>query len=143
MGYQRYSLGICQRGETFYLQGPLRGQLHERERNPARERPAGTSARDIQGRLPGDVLRALFRLEGSTCSRLDTQNLIELGQVAKGKEAIETQMILNHKAAIEMLVGDVDEAGLDAFNFAFNFAFTFALQTHLRQTKQAQPIRRA
>jgi len=42
-----------------------------------------------------------------------------------------------------MLVEDVDKAGLDAFNFAFNFAFTFALQTHLRQTKQAQPIRRA
>ncbi|MFM7256504.1 MAG: hypothetical protein ACKO3C_12880 [Betaproteobacteria bacterium] len=113
--------------------------MHERERTPARERPAGTSARDIQGRLPGDVLRALFRLEGSTCSRLDTQDLIELGQVAMGKEAIETQMILNHKAAIEMLVEDVDKAGLDAFNFAF----TFALQTHLRQTKQAQPIRRA
>ena len=28
----------------------------------------------------------------------------ELGEIAEGKDARETQMILNHKAAIEMLV---------------------------------------
>ena len=35
-------------------------------------------------------------------------HLIELGQIATGKDAIETQMILNHKAAIEMLIAFKD-----------------------------------
>jgi hypothetical protein len=56
-------------------------------------------------------------LEGNTYNRLDTQNLIDFGQAAKGKDAQETQMILNHKAAIEMLIEDVDEVGFDAFTF--------------------------
>lgn len=37
--------------------------------------------------------------------------------MAKSKDAIETQMILNHKAAIEMLIEDADEVGFDAFTF--------------------------
>src|SRR5690606_33992719 len=41
----------------------------------------------------------------------------EFGQIAKGKDAIETQMILNHKAAIEMLIEGADEVGFDAFTF--------------------------
>jgi hypothetical protein len=35
---------------------------------------------------------------------LETEKLIEWGQAAEGKEGRETQMILNHKAAIEFLV---------------------------------------
>jgi len=64
-----------------------------------------------------DLSWASSKLEGNTYTRLDTQNLIEFGQVAKGKDAIETQMILNHKAAIEMLIEDADEVGFDAFTF--------------------------
>jgi hypothetical protein len=64
-----------------------------------------------------DLSWASSKLEGNTYSRLDTQNLIELGQIAQGKDAIETQMILNHKAAIEMLIEDADEVGFDAFTF--------------------------
>ncbi|CDM22481.1 hypothetical protein BN940_00001 [Castellaniella defragrans 65Phen] len=86
-------------------------------RTSANERPAGTYARDILGRLLVDLSWASSRLEGNTYSRLDTQNLIEFGQVAKGKDVIETQMILNHKAAIEMLIEDADEVGFDAFTF--------------------------
>ena len=43
-------------------------------------------------------------LEGNTYSRLDTRELIRHGTAAEGKARIETQMILNHKAAIELLV---------------------------------------
>ena len=86
-------------------------------RTAANERPAGTYARDILGRLLVDLSWASSKLEGNTYSRLDTQNLIEKGQVAQGKDAIETQMILNHKAAIEMLIDGVDEIGFDAFTF--------------------------
>jgi len=91
--------------------------LHEMGRTAANERPAGTYARDILGRLLVDLSWASSKLEGNTYSRLDTQNLIEKGQVAQGKDAIETQMILNHKAAIEMLIEGVDEIGFDAFTF--------------------------
>ena len=117
VGYQREFLETYQPGTTFYLPESLRRQLHEMGRTSASERPAGTYARDILGRLLVDLSWASSKLEGNTYSRLDTQNLIEFGQVAKGKDAIETQMILNHKAAIEMLIEDADEVGFDAFTF--------------------------
>lgn len=117
VGYQRGFLESYQPGTTFYLPEPLRRQLHEIGRTSANERPAGTYARDILGRLLVDLSWASSKLEGNTYSRLDTQNLIELGHVARGKDAIETQMILNHKAAIEMLIEDADGVGFDAFTF--------------------------
>lgn len=117
VGYQRDFLESYQPSVTFYLPESLRRQLHEMGRTPVRERPAGTYAREILGRLLVDLSWASSRLEGNTYSRLDTKNLIEYGQVAQGKNAIETQMILNHKAAIEMLIEDADEVGFDAFTF--------------------------
>ena len=117
VGYRHDFLASYQPNASFYLPEALRGQLHEMGRTSAHERPAGTYARDILGRLLVDLSWASSRLEGNTYTRLDTQNLIELGQIAQGKDAIETQMILNHKAAIEMLIEDVDEVGLDAFTF--------------------------
>jgi Fic family protein len=56
-------------------------------------------------------------LEGNTYSRLDTQNLIEFGRYAEGKDAQDAQMILNHKAAIELLVDDTDVIGFDSHTF--------------------------
>jgi len=117
VGYRRELLETYQPGTTFYLSESLRRQLHEMGRTSATEQPAGTYARDILDRLLVDLSWASSRLEGNTYSRLDTQNLIEFGQVARGKDAIETQMILNHKAAIEMLIEDTDEVGFDAFTF--------------------------
>lgn len=117
VGYERDFLEAYVPGKTFYLPETLRDQLHELGRTSASERPAGTYARDILSRLLVDLSWSSSRLEGNTYSRLDTQNLIEFGQVAKGKDAIETQMILNHKAAIEMLVEGVEEVCLDAFTF--------------------------
>jgi len=121
VGYRREFLESYQPGVTFYLPAALRSQLHEMGRTPAHERPAGTYARDILSRLLVDLSWASSRLEGNTYSRLDTQNLIEHGQAAQGKDAIETQMILNHKAAIEMLIEDTgedtNEVGFDAFTF--------------------------
>lgn len=46
-------------------------------------------------------------------SRLDTRILIKHGKAAAGKDAIETQMIMNHISAIEFLVDDIDEAGFN------------------------------
>ena len=117
VGYRREFLEAYQPGQTFYLSESLRIQLHDMGRTAANERPAGTYARDILSRLLVDLSWDSSKLEGNTYSRLDTQNLIELGQIAQGKDAIETQMILNHKAAIEMLIEDADEVGFDAFTF--------------------------
>lgn len=117
VGYQREFLEAYQPGVTFYLSESIRAQLHEMGRTPVGERPAGTYARDIMNRLLVDLSWASSRLEGNTYSRLDTQNLIEFGQIAKGKDAQETQMILNHKAAIEMLIEDAEQVGFDAFTF--------------------------
>lgn len=117
VGYQREFMEAYQPGQSFYLPESLRLQLHEIGRTPVGERPAGTYAREILGRLLVDLSWASSKLEGNTYSRLDTLNLIEFGQIAKGKDAIETQMILNHKAAIEMLVDGAEEVGFDAFTF--------------------------
>lgn len=92
-------------------------RLHDLGRSPVREHAAGTYARDILNRLMIDLSWASSRLEGNTYSRLDTQNLIEFGHAAEGKDQSEAQMILNHKAAIEMLVDHAEEIGFDAFTF--------------------------
>lgn len=117
VGYQREFLEAYEPGVTWYLPQSTRIQLHEMGRTPTGERPAGTYARDILNRLLVDLSWASSLLEGNTYNRLDTQNLIDFGQAAIGKDAQETQMILNHKAAIEMLIEDVDEVGFDAFTF--------------------------
>ena len=91
VGYQREFLDAYQPGTSFYLPEALRRQLHEMGRTSVSERPAGTYARDILGRLLVDLSWASSKLEGNTYSRLDTQHLIEFGQVAQGKDAIETQ----------------------------------------------------
>jgi hypothetical protein len=53
-------------------------------------------------------------LQDLTPSR-SLRELIEHGKAAQGKAALETQMILNHKAAIEHLVENADSAGFDRY----------------------------
>lgn len=117
VGYDRAFLESYRPNETFYLPQNIRDHLHHIGRSPDGERPAGTYARDILGRLLIDLSWASSRLEGNTYTRLDTQNLIELGQAAEGKDRREAQMILNHKAAIELLVEQAEEIGFNTFTF--------------------------
>lgn len=117
VGYQRSFLEAYEPGVTFYLSESLRADLHEMGRTPSSERQAGTYAREILHRLLIDLSWASSRLEGNTYNRLDTQKLIEFGQAAEGKDIRETQMILNHKAAIEMLVEEADQIGFNTFTF--------------------------
>ncbi len=74
---------------------------------------ASTYSHAISQKLLVDLSYASSSLEGNTYNYLDTQALIEYGQVADGKASDETQMILNHKEAIVYLIDHVDEIGVD------------------------------
>jgi hypothetical protein len=113
VGYHRDWLLDYQPGKTWYLSSAERANLQVIGRTPDADRPAGTFARDILSRLLIDLSWASSRLEGNTYSRLDTQNLIEFGQRAEGKDVLEAQMILNHKTAIELLVSGADYVGFN------------------------------
>ena len=110
VGYQLDFLSQYHPNHTAYLPHSLREQLHALGRSPADQTPAGTFAKDILNRLLIDLSWASSHLEGNTYSRLDTERLIEFGQAADGKDALETQMILNHKQAIEYLVLNPEHA---------------------------------
>ena len=117
VGYDRDFLAQYQPGESRYLPPEIRAHLHNIGRSPGGARAAGTYARDILARLLIDLSWASSRLEGNTYTRLDTQNLIELGQAAAGKDRRDAQMILNHKAAIELLVEEVEDIGFNTHTF--------------------------
>lgn len=112
VGYKHSFLEQYHPNHTAYLPQELRDQLHAMGTTRAQQSPAGTFARDILNRLLIDLSWASSQLEGNTYSRLDTERLIEFGQAAEGKDALETQMILNHKQAIEYLVLDPAHAQL-------------------------------
>ena len=115
MGYQRDFLERYVPNETEYLPENLQTHLRALGRTLDGHRPAGTYARDILSRLLIDLSWASSRLEGNTYSLLDTRELIENGKAAPGKDAKETQMILNHKAAIELLVESGEEIGVNRY----------------------------
>lgn len=115
VGYQRDFLDAYRPNETWYLSASLRRQLYKMGRTTALDEPAGTYSRAILSRLLIDLSWASSHLEGNTYSWLDTRELIEKGKAAGGKAAIETQMILNHKTAIELLVENIDTAEFNRY----------------------------
>lgn len=117
VGYRRELLDRYVPNRTCYLPAALRKRLLALGEPYREQRPAGTYARDILNRLLIDLSWASSRLEGNTYTRLETQRLIEIGAAAEGKDQREAQMILNHKAAIEMLVENVNDVGFNMFTF--------------------------
>ncbi|SCZ33468.1 MULTISPECIES: Fic family protein [unclassified Pseudomonas] len=115
VGYQRDFLDAYRPNETWYLSESLRRQLHRMGKTADATEPAGTYSRAVLNRLLIDLSWASSHLEGNTYSRLDTRQLIEQGKAAQGKAAIETQMILNHKTAIELLVENIESAEFNRY----------------------------
>jgi len=113
VSYNREFLDQYRPNESRYLTAETIAHLTRIGATADLERPAGTYARHILDRLLVDLSWASSRLEGNTYSLLDTQRLIQFGEAAEGKDAIETQMILNHKAAIEFMVDQSDELAFD------------------------------
>lgn len=115
VGYDRKFLDHYRPNASFYLTGQDRAHLAAVGRPQIAEQPAGTYAKQILSRLLIDLAWNSSRLEGNTYSLLDTKRLIELGEEAVGRAHLEAQMILNHKDAIEFLVGAADEIGFNRY----------------------------
>lgn len=114
VGYDRRLLEAYVPNQTFYLDDTAgRAQLAMIGGMSLAQRPEGSYARDILGRLLIDLSWASSRLEGNTYTLLDTARLIETGQAAAGKDFLETRMILNHKQAIEFLIEEREAMSID------------------------------
>ncbi|MCD6388057.1 MAG: Fic family protein [Desulfobulbaceae bacterium] len=115
VGYNRTFLDSYRPNDTFYLSPEMRQRLYEMGRSPEGQHPAGTYARRIFNRLLIDLSWNSSRLEGNTYSLLETELLLEFGEATEGKDVLETQMILNHKAAIELLVEQAADVGFNRY----------------------------
>ncbi len=112
VGYNRKFLDAYRPNHTKYLPEDVQERFSLLGKTDG-DQPAGTYARAIFSRLLIDLSWNSSRLEGNTYSLLETERLLELSEVAEGKSLLETQMILNHKAAIEFLVESAGEIDLN------------------------------
>ena len=115
VGYERAFLDRYRPNHKAYLSETERTHLRGLGTPSSRAQPAGTYAKQILNRLLIDLSWNSSRLEGNTYSLLDTKRLIDFGQEAEGKEHVESQMILNHKDAIEFLVSSAEEIGFNRY----------------------------
>jgi len=116
VGYNRKFLGEYRPNVTSYLTPADKARLATISRTIDDANPrAGTYAQRILARLLIDLSWNSSRLEGNTYSLIDTQRLIEAGQPAEGRTATDTQMILNHKAAIEFLVQSAEDIAFNRY----------------------------
>ena len=115
VGYNRDFLDQYLPNQNSYLNNNDRLILMGMGTTQLPNQPAGTYARHIMNRLLIDLAWNSSRLEGNTYSLLDTQRLITEGGPAQNKSAMETQMILNHKDAIEFLVQNSSEIGINRY----------------------------
>ena len=115
VGYDAAFLGSYVPNKTAYLPRETRAELARIGQVGVSDLPAGTYVRQVLDRLLIDLSWNSSRLEGNTYSLLETQRLLERGESAGGRAAQETQMILNHKAAIEMLAEQAEEIGFNRY----------------------------
>lgn len=117
VGYQAQFLTSYIPNKSFYLSEEQRSQLHSYGQILNKDDPAGTFARKIADRLLIDLSWNSSRLEGNTYSLLETERLISAGMASESKNSVETQMILNHKDAIEFLIDAESDVGINRYTF--------------------------
>lgn len=115
VGYHREFLEFYEPNVTSYLKPEEIKKLFQLGQMAVPDQAAGTFAKEILQRLLVDLSYNSSRLEGNTYSLLDTERLIKLGEVADNKSALEAQMILNHKDAIEFIVNSAEEIELNRY----------------------------
>lgn len=113
--YNRKFLEKYKPNHTYYLPEETRKKLYEMGRSEDGRYPAGTYAKQIFHRLLIDLSWNSSRLEGNTYSLLETERLLENGKAAPKKNLRDTQMILNHKRAIEFLITSAEEIGVNRY----------------------------
>lgn len=114
-GYRREFLAAYEPNRSAYLSAQLRAELAALGQVGLSDLPAGTYLRQVLDRLLIDLSWNSSRLEGNTYSLLETQRLLQFGEWAEGRGALEAQMLLNHKAAIEMLADQATEIGFNRY----------------------------
>lgn len=115
VGYNREFLENYQPNIDSYLTPHEKQKLAEIGKTTINNKPAGTYAKEILNRLLIDLSWNSSRLEGNTYSLLDTERLIVQGHAADSKSAMEAQMILNHKEAIEFIVQGANDIGFNRY----------------------------
>lgn len=125
-------LASYQPNRTFYLDESTRCRLRELGQSPEGFQWAGTHVKEPYPRWMVDLTWNSSRLEGTTYLLLETWQFLHTGQPAGGKDAGATQMLLNHKAAIDLLVS------IDLVNapdgITFNHSTVCKLQTLLSES---------
>jgi hypothetical protein len=117
VGYDRRLLERYVPGMSQYLSDAQRHKLHRLGRTEAAGQPSGAYARANLKRFCVDLAWSSSRLEGNGYSRRDVQILLEQGRAPALGNALETQMILNHRAAIVRLVADAAVDGYEVRAF--------------------------
>ena len=115
VGYRPEFLESYRPNETFYLPPDVRSRLLEMGRTSNEPLPAGVHLRKVLDRLQTDLSWNSSRLDGNTYSMAETQRLLEAGESAPGHPAQETQMLLNHKAALELLAEQPQDIGFNRY----------------------------
>jgi hypothetical protein len=115
VSYQRAFLEAYQPNSTSYLSPAIIEKLTKLGAGAEKGHPAGTYARKIYQRLLIDLSWNSSRLEGNTYSLLETERLLATGEEASGKNPMDTQMLLNHKAAIEFIVEMAEEVDINRY----------------------------
>ena len=106
--YNRQFLEEYQPNVTSYLDPIELNRLNLLGQTANMHQPAGTYARQVLNRLLIDLSWNSSRLEGNSYSLLETHRLLDEGKSSANRKESDTQMILNHKDAIEFLVQDRD-----------------------------------
>ncbi|MDE0243761.1 MAG: Fic family protein [Gammaproteobacteria bacterium] len=112
-GYHPGFLESYAPNETYYLSPAERAALRDIGGLDDVGESNGGYPADLMAKLLVDLSWNSSRLEGNRYSLLESGLLITRGEAAPGRELAETQMILNHKAAIEFLVAGQGETGMD------------------------------
>lgn len=115
VGYHREFLENYIPNTDSYLNAEDKKLLADIGKTAQPDYPAGTYAREILRRLLIDLSWNSSRLEGNTYSLLDTERLIAAGIAADDKSAIDAQMILNHKDAIEFIVNGAEDIDFNRY----------------------------
>lgn len=113
--YDPHLLQCYQPNQTYYLSDTVRAGLLAQGQVYSQAQAAGTFARQLANRLLIDLAWNSSRLEGNTYSLLETQQLIELGAAGQDKPIVDTQMILNHKTAIEFMLTCTEDLSFNRY----------------------------